>query len=104
MAGDPATDFDPDLCRRQFDFVVKHRDVTGWYFVELRRLRDSATQFVHVRPGQKQQHPFGVDRALAGDTLKAPAPRPDAVALCDVLDRHEADVVAVANVARSWIA
>ena len=51
MTGDPAADFDPDLARRQFDFVVEHRDVAGRYFVELRRLRNSAARFVHIRPG-----------------------------------------------------
>ena len=103
MAGDPAADFDPHFGRRQLDFVVKHRDVTGRYFVELRRLGDGPAQFVHVSSRQQQQNAFAFDRSFAGDALEAPAPRPDAVALCNLLDRHEADVVAVADVARSRI-
>ena len=103
VAGDAAADFDPHLAGRQFDFVVEHRDVAGRHFVELRRLGDGAARLVHESPRQEQQHPFAVDWSLAGDTLKAPAPRPDAVALRDFLDRHEANVVAVADVARSRI-
>ena len=87
VAGDAAADLDPDLGRPQVDLVVEHRDVVERKLVEVRRLGDGAPRFIHERPGQQQQRALAADRALAGDALETPAPRPDAVALGDFLDR-----------------
>ena len=53
--------------------------------VEVRRLGDGAPGFIHESAGQQQQRALAADRPFAGDALKTPAPRPDAVALGDFL-------------------
>ena len=67
----------------------------------MRGLGNGAARIVHVCAGKQQQRALPADRPLAGYALKAPAPRPDAVALCDRLQHHKTDIVAVADVARS---
>src|ERR1700722_1592055 len=103
VAGNAAADFDPDLGRPQVDLVVEHRDLIQRQLVEVRRLRDGAPRFIHERPGQQQERARAADWPLAGDTLETPAPRPDAVALGNFLNRHETDVVAVPGVFGSRI-
>src|SRR5271156_7218904 len=88
VAGDAAADRTPHLARRQLDLVVKHTDVTRCKLLKLHRLGDSAAGFIHEGSRQKQQYALAADRPLAGDTLEAPAPRSDAVALGDFLKRH----------------
>ncbi len=55
-------------------------------------------------PGNSKQHFLAVDRAFGGDALKTATPRRKAVAFCNRLDRHEADIVPVARVAGARIA
>ncbi len=103
MSGDAAADFHPDFPRREFDLVVENGDAIDAELVEMRGLRDRASGFVHERARQQQQHAIGADRAFRRDALKAPPERPDAVALGDRLDHHEADVVAIADIAGTRI-
>src|SRR5580704_6299586 len=103
MTGNAAADFDPDLGGPQVDLVMKHRDLIQRQLVEVRRLGDGASRLVHESPGQQQERALTADRSFAGDALKTPAPRPDAVALGDFRNRHETDVVAVTGVFRSRI-
>ena len=104
VSGDAAADLDPHLAGRQLDLVVEHGDVGRRELIELRRLGDGAAGFVHECPRKKQQRALAAERSFAGDAGKAPAPRPDAVALGDGLQRQEADIVAVADIACSRIA
>ena len=43
VPGNTTADFDPNLARRQFDLVVKHRDAGERQLVEVRGLGDGAT-------------------------------------------------------------
>src|SRR6187399_1895775 len=64
----------------------------------MHRLGNRMSGFVHESPGQQQLHALAAERTFRRHTLKAAAPRREAVALGDGADRHEADVVAVASI------
>ena len=64
----------------------------------MHRLGDRMSGFVHEGPGQQQLHALAAERAFRRHALKAAAPRREAVALGNGVDRHEADVVAVASI------
>src|SRR5208282_2604695 len=103
VPGNATADFDPDFAWRQLDLIVEYRDVIKRELKEMRRLGDGTAGFIHIGAGQEQQHARAADRPFTRDPLETAAPRPKAVALRDRLDRHEADVVAVADIARSRI-
>jgi hypothetical protein len=69
----------------------------------VRGLGDRAPRFIHECAGQQQERTFAADRSFACDALKASAPRSDAVALGDLLKRHEANIVPVADITLSRI-
>ena len=52
VPGDAAADLHAHLGGRQFDLVVKHRDVAKRHLVEMHRLGNRATGLVHVGTGQ----------------------------------------------------
>ncbi len=54
-------------------------------------------------PGSSSSTLLAADRAFGRHALKAPAPGRDVVPLGDRLDHHEADIVAVAGIARTGI-
>src|ERR1700722_8524483 len=103
VTGNTSANLYPHFAGRQINFVMERRHVTKREFVKMHCFGDRATGFVHIGPWQQQERTHTGNRARAGNALKAPAPRPGAVALRDRLDRHEPDVVAVARVALSWI-
>ncbi len=104
VAGAAAAGLDPHLAGREIDLVVQHHDVGQAELVKIHRLRDRPAGLVHVGSGQQQQHPLAAERPFRAHPLEAPPQRPDAVALGDRLDRHEADIVTVAGVAGAGIA
>src|SRR5438128_186986 len=53
---------------------------------------------VHECPGQKKLHALAAQCGLRCHALKTAAPRREAVALGNGVDRHEADVVTVASI------
>src|SRR5690242_8702591 len=95
---------DAHLAGRQIDLVVEHDDVGERKLVEILRLGDGSSGVVHVGLRLEQQHALAAERAFRRHGLKTPPPRTDAVAACNGVDRHEADVVAIAGVARTRIA
>ena len=72
--------------------------------VEAHRLADAAPGFVHVGLRQQQRDALAADRPLGDQPLEARAERADAMLFGDALDRHEADVVAIAGVFGAGIA
>src|ERR1700752_4683426 len=104
MPGDAAADFHPHLAWRQIDLVVKHGDVRRRQFVKMRGFGDRPAGFIHIGAGQQQKRARAAERSFAGDAGKAPAPRAEAVALGNLLNGEEADIVPVTDIARSRIA
>src|SRR5262249_6444058 len=76
----------------------------GRQFVKMGGFDDRPTGFIHVGARQQQKRARAAERSFAGDPLKAPAPRTETVALGDLLNGEEADIVPVADMARSRIA
>jgi hypothetical protein len=70
----------------------------------MRSFGDRAAGFIHVSAGQQQKRALTAEWSFASDAGKTPAPRAEAVALGDLLDGEEADIVPVADIARSRIA
>src|SRR6185312_2256726 len=104
VPGDAAADLHPHFRRGEIDLVVEDDDVADGDLVEARGFSHRATGLVHEGARQQQQYALARDIALDRDTLEFAPERTDVVALGDRLDRHEADVVAIAGVARAGIA
>jgi len=83
---------------------VKDDNVTDVDLVEMRRLPDRKSGVVHVSFRQQEEDALAVDRSLCRDASKAPSPWSDAVVPGNRFDRHEADIVSIAGIARARIA
>src|SRR5262249_39876676 len=103
MAGDAAAGFDTHLGGRQVDLVVEDHDVAEVDLIEMRRLPDCQPGLVHVGARQQQDDALAVDRTFRRDPSKAPSPRANPVAPGNGFDRHEADIVTIADIARARI-
>src|SRR5271154_2101734 len=104
MAGVAAADLDPHFGRREIELVVDDDHRIQVELPEAQRLADAASGIVHVGLRLEQGHPRPLDQALGRQSLPAGAKRAEAARLGDRVDRHEADVVAVACMARAGIA
>src|SRR5260370_393148 len=104
MARDAAAGFNTHLGGRQVDLVVEDHDVTEVDLVEMRRLPDCQAGLVHVGTRQQQGDALAVDRTFGSDPAKAPSPRANPVAAGNGFDRHEADIMTIAGIARARIA
>jgi len=91
---DPPATFQP----REIDLVVEHIDVAHRDFEEALRLADRAPALVHEGRRLQQHDAIAAEAQLRRLALKAPAPRAGVVARSNTVDRHEADVVAMARV------
>src|SRR5262249_43141106 len=100
MARDAAAGLHSDLRRGQIDLIVKDYDRPTPDLEKIPPLRTRPPGLVHVCSRKQQDSAFAADRTSRRDALKAPPPRPDAVAPGNGFDRHEADIVAVAGKAR----
>ncbi len=104
VPGVAAAGLDAQLARRQIEFVMEHGNVAKRQLEETHRLADGAAGLVHVGRGLEQHDALPRQFALGGLALEAAPPRREAVAACHRVDRHEADVVAVALMLRAGIA
>jgi hypothetical protein len=57
--------FDAHLARREVQFIMEHRHVTGRQLVEAHRLSHGLTGQVHEGLGLQQQHLLGAELAFA---------------------------------------
>src|SRR5437899_210713 len=85
MTGDAAADLDPHFRRRQFEFVLKHGNVTGGQLAEVRGFLNRAPGLVHVGGRPQQNDLFTTERASGSLALTtaarwSPASRPHATA------------------------
>src|SRR4051794_6841771 len=103
MAGDAATDLDADLRRRQFEFVLKHRDLAGGQFEEVGGFLNRAPGLVHERTRTKQNDALAIERAFGSLALKTAAPRCKTVTPRNFIDGHEPDIVPVVRVFRTGV-
>src|SRR5262245_37422068 len=104
VAGVATTRLDPELGRGEVDLVVEHVDVALADLDVALRLAHRLAAVVHIGLRLQERHAVPADRAVADKPVEAPLPRPEAVPLGDAVERHEADVVAMARVARARIA
>ena len=104
MTGVAAADLYPRLARGEVQLVVNDDDRLQVELEEPHRVADAAAGIVHVGERHQQGDALALDRAVGDRALKARPERADAVRIRDPLDRHEADVVAVARVFRAGIA
>src|SRR5215212_2621302 len=103
MAGDAATDLDANLRRRQFEFVLKHRDLAGRQFEEVCGFLNRAPGLVHERGRTKQNDALAIERAFGSLALKTAAPRCKTVTPRNFIDGHEPDIVPVVRVFRTGV-
>src|ERR1700734_681129 len=104
VAGIAAAELDPHFGRREIELVVDDDQRAEVELPEAQRLADAASGIVHVGLRLEQGHPRPLDQAIGRQSLPAGAKRAEAARLGDRVDRHEADVVAVARMARAGIA
>src|SRR5829696_8223758 len=103
MAGDAATDLDADFRRRQFEFVLKHRDLAGGQFEEVGGFLNRAPGLVHERGWTKQNDALAIERAFGSLALKTAAPRCETVTPRNFIDGQEPDIVPVVRVFRTGV-
>src|SRR5271170_3576386 len=104
VAGIAAADLDPHFGRREIELVVDDDERAQVQLRIAQRRADAASGVVHVGLRLDQRHPYALDHALSRQSLPAGAKRAEAARPSDRIDRHEADVVAVARMARTRIA
>src|SRR5262245_31426890 len=104
VTGNAATDLHAHLAGRQVDLIVKDSNVPGRKLVEMRSFRNRPARLIHVCARQQQKRAIGANRTFGRHALKSSPPRSNAVTARNRLDRHEADVVAVAGMLRARIA
>src|SRR5581483_9812508 len=104
VTGVAAADFHLQLAGREVQLVMEDIDV-GFRDLEIAlRLADGPATVVHVGLRLQQRHAMAADQPVAGQSLEALLPRRQPVPLGDALERHEADVVAMARVLAARIA
>src|ERR1700761_6701363 len=74
MPRNAAADLDPHLAGRQFEFVLKHRDVALAELEETGGFLHRAPRLVHESRGAEHHHPPAIERAFRGLALKTTAP------------------------------
>ncbi len=104
VAGMAAAGLDPGLAGGKVKLVMKDHDSGGVELVEIRRRAHRLAGQVHEGFGLEQHHLFGAKPPFADQPLKALAPGRKAVVGGDAVQRHEADVVAVAGIFAAGIA
>ena len=105
MAGVAAADLDPHLCRREIELVVDDDERAEVQLRIAQSLADAAPGFVHVGLRLEQHDPLIADQPVRQQALMPGAKRAEpAPPLGDGVNRHEADVVAVARVLSARIA
>src|SRR5947207_5836127 len=104
MAGRAAAALDPHLARPQIELVVDHDDLFRRDLVEAHRRQNRVAGIVHEGLRQEQQTARARDHPLGEFALEAVAKRREAIPPRDRLGGHEADIVAVAGIARARIA
>src|SRR5271165_5294539 len=104
VSGVAAADLHPDLCGRKIELVVKDRKGARVELVKTQRFADASARLVHVGLRRKQQDPLAADRPFRHEAGKAGPERTEAMPGSHRVDRHEADVVAIAGVTRARIA
>ena len=103
VAGIAAADLHLQLAGREVDLVVKDVDVLDGDFQEARGIADRAAAVVHVGGGLQEHDALAAERAFRRLAMEALAPGAEAVRVDDLVERHVADVVAVAGVLRAWV-
>src|SRR5439155_25114252 len=104
VAGRAAAALDPDLAGPQVELVMDDDDVRRRDLIKAHRRQHRLAGIVHEGLRPQQQAPLPGDHPLGELALEAVAKRRKAVAPGDRLGRHEADIVAVAGIARARIA
>ena len=104
VAAVTAAGLDPHLARHEIELVVEDRDIGRIEFVEAHGFADRVARHIHHGQGFERQNTNAADVAGRGRAGKAAAPRPEAVAPHDLIQRHEAEIVAMAGVFRPRIA
>src|SRR5262245_32724813 len=104
VAGVAAARLDAHFTGRQVELVVEHQDVGVGDFEKALALLYGAAAVVHVGLRLQQQHPPTGNVAVAGQAMKALFPWPEPVPRGNAIERHEANVVAMARVGAARIA
>ncbi len=97
MPGVAAADLHPDFGGREVELVVKDGERAGVELVEAQRLADAAAGFVHEGLRGEQNDALAPEDAFGREAGEAGAKRREAMRGGDRLERHEADVVAIAR-------
>src|SRR5204863_5594182 len=99
MPGGATAALHPQLARPQIDFVMDHDDFRRQNLEEPRCLSDRFPRSVHKGLRLQQQPSLAADRTLRELALEAAAKAGKTVPPGDRIDRHEADIVAIAGIA-----
>ncbi len=104
MAGIAAARLHAHHAGLQVEFVVDDDHLGGRELVKAHGFAGRAPALVHVGRRLEQDALPGADLALRGQALETLLPRPEGVAARDLVNRHKANVMAVAGVFITWIA
>src|SRR5258708_9933895 len=94
VAGNAAADLDAHFRRRQFEFVLKHGDLSGGELEEVRGFLNRAPGLVHEGGRLEHNDLLAVERAFGSLALKTAAPWSETMTPRNFIDGHKPDVVA----------